>query len=984
MSKAEKYTPSEIESKWQKVWQERAIYKTSDTSQKEKFYVLDMFPYPSGEGLHVGHPKGYIATDIFSRMKRMQGKNVLHPMGFDAFGLPAEQYAIKNKVHPRLAVEKNVARYKEQLESLGFDYDWSREVNTTDPEFYKWTQWAFKQMFKKGLVSESYEPINWCPKDKTGLANEDVENGLCERCGTPVEKKSLRQWSIAITKYADRLLEDLDGLNWPEHIKESQRNWIGKSEGAEIDFAVDAFSENYNLKVFTTRPDTIFGVTYLAISADLAKAWTDAGWEATQEVKTFIEEVQAEQKKVETDYRTEVEKKGIETGLYAKSPLDGKQIPIWIANYVLPGYGTGALMAVPAHDQRDFEFAQKYNIEIQEVVRPYVVDHVNTPRPDMPTGVRENVHAIVHDTKTNKYLILRNKEHNWDTIVIGGIEEGENAIDAAIREVREETGYTDIRYVCTLGNPVQAGYFAKHKNENRLAISTAILFELSSETKVDIEDEGNEVLWIDAEDFVPGKMINSELSFWLERIALGKDSAYTGDGIIVNSQIWLNGLSVEDAKREVIKKLESLEEGRARTEYKLKDWVFARQRYWGEPFPIVFGDDNKPYVVADSELPVLLPQVENYEPTDTGESPLANIKDWVDVYGYINDDNEFVSADEKAVGETDKEIKLFRRETNTMPQWAGSSWYYLRFMDPTNTDQIFDGEKMKHFREVDMYVGGAEHATRHLIYARFWHKFLYDIGVVDYKEPFKRLASVGLILAEDGRKMSKRWGNVINPDDVVRSHGADALRLYEMFMGPFDQSAVWSTKNISGMSRFLERVWGLESKITEEATNEILFNKTIKKITEDIDGFKFNTAISQLMICSNAFEKDGLSRGQYEIFLKLLAPFAPHITEELWRNTLENQESIHLSEWRSALESQESIHVLGWPEADPNKLESDTMTISVQVNGKLRGTILVDRNATKEDIFELAKSEVNVAKWIENKDIKKEIYVEGKLVSFVI
>jgi leucyl-tRNA synthetase len=1166
MSKAKKYNPSEIESKWQKKWQEDSVYKTSDDSGKENFYILDMFPYPSGEGLHVGHPKGYIATDIYSRMKRMQGYNVLHPMGFDAFGLPAEQYAIKNKLNPRVATEKNVANYKKQLEMLGLDYDWDREVNTTNPKFYKWTQWCFKQMYKAGLVSEVFEPINWCPSCMTGLANEDVENGACERCSTPVEKKPLRQWSIRITDYADRLLDDLDKLDWEPHIKELQRNWIGKSEGAEIDFEIKNFDQEKSLTVFTTRPDTLYGVTHLAVSAEKAQEWIEGGWKAGEDIKVFIENTILEEKNKVTDYKEIVEKKGIDSGIKAINPANGEEISLWIANYILAGYGTGAVMAVPAHDERDFEFAKKYNLPIRDVVRPYVVDHVNVPREDKETIVRENVHAIVRDPKTDKYLILRNAEHGWDTVVIGGIEKSEDPVEAALRELREETGYTNIKYIRTLGNPVQAGYFAKHKDQNRVAISTCVYFELIDDTRIPLaEDEGNEILWIDKKDFLPGKMINSELSIWLERLSkinddtvvkylpvgidafrpehetldrevvdvilendkgqflliketnnkgyehyhfigggieegdsiidtikkeVVEESGYTDididlaqihgadvlgyrhtknknqhtvgffyhcklvsdkkiksevdegchemvwveredvhklinwdwhhdawkkfinknyfattqKGILVNSGEF-DGISFEEAKTKIVEKVG----GRLKSQYKLRDWVFARQRYWGEPFPIVFDENRNHYAVADSELPVVLPDVENYEPTGTGESPLAGIENWVDVYGYINDNNEFVSLDKN-----DPVSKLFKRETNTMPQWAGSSWYYLRYIDPHNTKSFVSKEKEASWSGVinedsepeavvDFYVGGAEHATRHLIYARFWHKFLYDQGFVSHDEPFKKLQTVGLIMAEDGRKMSKRWGNIVNPDDVVAQYGADTLRVYEMFMGPFEASVIWSTDNIIGSRRFLEVIWndisGWKEKVWDhfpdkknlefvKSKHEILLNQTIKKVTEDIESFKFNTAISSLMIwlkkrpymdseyydatTDSEINGDGFrefwTKQEVETILKLLAPFAPHMTEELWQ-MLGNKGSIHLE---------------AWPKADPTKLESDSVTVSIQVNGKLRGTIECARDLPEEEVLTLAKSEQAVSKWLVQGEIVKCVYIKNKLVNFVV
>ncbi len=1036
------YNFKEIEKKWKEKWIAEKIYKTSTDKDKKKMYVLDMFPFPSGDGLHVGHPKGYIATDVYSRMKKMQGYNVLHPMGWDTFGLPTEEFAIKNKIHPRVASNNNIKRFKEQLALIGFNYDWEREINTADPEFYKWTQWTIKQMFKKGLMYESNEPINWCPSCKTGLANEDLEDGKCERCGSIVEKKPIRQWVIKITDYAERLVKDLDQLNWPESIKESQRNWIGISTGSEIDFVIKNFSDEYKFTVFTTRTDTIFGCTYCVLAPEhklVEKLLQKNVIKNREEVEKYIKQ---------TEQKTDIERGGIgreKTGVRlnwvnAINPANGEEVPVYIADYVLPNYGTGAIMAVPAHDDRDFEFANKFNIPIKEVVRPYVIDHVNVPRDDKPTKTRRNVHAIVYDPKNKKYLILRNSIHHWDTVVIGGVEEGEDLIEAAKRELKEETGYVDIKFKRILGNPVQAGYFAPHKDENRLAIASAVYFELVSDKREDIaidgENEGNEILWIDESDFVPGKMINSELSFWLTRLKNENDNTHKDDGILVNSGEY-NGLSSLDARIKITEKIG----GKIVKKTKLRDWVFARQRYWGEPFPIVFDENHKPFIVADSELPVLLPDVENYVPTGTGESPLANIKDWVDIYGYINKDNEFISC-----GKNEKGARLFKRETNTMPNWAGSSWYYLRYIDPHNDKVLIDKDKEKKWSPVDFYVGGAEHATRHLIYARFWHKFLFDIGLVNYEEPFMRLQNVGLIQAEDGRKMSKRWGNVVNPDDVVNEYGADALRLYEMFMGSFDQSAAWNTKNIAGVYRFLERVNKLLDKVYGEKTklllksidqkkstnnktvknkedeylqeeislivnkinfitrvsdsiqkevssivsklnffskqkkqeeknefesdvDEVLLNQTIKKVSEDIENFKFNTAISQMMILLNNFEEvNNISKKDFEKFILILAPFAPFITEELWSN-LGNKESIHLN---------------NWPVFNENKLIKNTVILAVQINGKLRGTIEINIDSTQDEVLEKIKKEEFYIRNVDSKETKKVIFVKNKLVNVLI
>lgn len=795
---SEKYDHKAIEEKWQAKWEKAGLYRVVDNTDKPKKYVLDMFPYPSGEGLHVGHPKGYIATDVYSRMKRMQGHNVLHPMGWDAFGLPAEQYAIKNKVHPSVAVDRNTKRYKEQLSMIGFDYDWSREVNTTDPAFYKWTQWIFLQMFEKGLAYESYEPINWCPTCLTGLANEDLDGDACERCDTIIEKKPMRQWVLRITDYADRMLADLGKLDWPASIKESQKNWIGRSEGAEIDFKIDGIDKI--ITVFTTRPDTLFGATYCVLAPE---------HKLLDELKEAVENWSTVEKyREETKARTEIErtaegreKTGVKLeGVFAINPANKEKLPVFVADYVLGHYGTGAVMAVPAHDERDFEFAKKFDLPVVEVV----------------TG----------------------------------------------------------------GDAMRA--------------------------------------------------------------------AYVGGGSILNSGDF-NSLSNEDAKQ----KITDFVKGRWVTKYRLKDWVFSRQRYWGEPIPLIHCEKCGVVPVLEKDLPVILPQVESYEPTGTGESPLANIAEWVN------------TACPKCGG-------VGKRETNTMPQWAGSSWYYLRYIDPKNSEALVGKDKEKYWSPVDMYVGGAEHATRHLIYARFYHKFLYDIGVVNYEEPFSRLQNVGLIMAEDGRKMSKRWGNVVNPDDVVNTYGADTLRLYEMFMGPFGQSVAWSTDSIVGPRRFLERVWRLQEKIVEtndDGAIESTLHKTIKKVGDDIESFSFNTAISSLMILVNEMEKlESVSKDSYQTLLILLAPFAPHITEELWSN-IGNTESIHLAKWLPF---------------DESKCISSEITIAIQVSGKLRDTVVLQAGTGEEETKAIALSRPAVQKWTSGRAVKKIVFVKGRLINIVV
>ena len=805
----EKYDHKEIEVKWQKKWQEDGIYKTPDFQSdptKPKSYVLDMFPYPSGEGLHVGHPKGYIATDIYSRMKKMQGYNILHPMGWDAFGLPAENFAIKNKIHPRIAVEKNIKRFKEQLSKIGFNYDWNREINTTDPGYYKWTQWVFLKMLKKGLAYESFEPINWCPSCQTGLANEDLDGGLCERCGSVVEKRPMRQWVLKITEYADRMLKDLDKLDWPEHIKEAQRNWIGKSEGTELEFKLRGTSNDERVKVFTTRVDTLFGVTYLVVAPEheiIEKLKSKI--ENWNEVEKYLDEVKNKTEIERTDAKKE--KSGVEIkGIKAINPANGEEVPIFVADYVLGNYGTGAVMAVPAHDERDFEFAKKYNLEIREVIS-------------------------------------------------GG--------------------------------------------------------------NVSIE-------------------------------------SYTGEGVLINSKEF-DGINSEEAREKITEKF-----GEKVTKYKLRDWVFSRQRYWGEPIPVVHCQKCGVVSVSEKDLPVTLPEVERYEPTGNGESPLENITDWVNT-------------------KCPKCGSPAKRETNTMPQWAGSSWYYLRFIDPKNSKTLVDPEKEKYWAPVDVYVGG-DHAVRHLIYARFWHKFLFDIGSVSTIEPFARLEFLGFILAKDGKKMSKRWNNIINPDDIVNVWGADTLRMYEMFMGPFENTIAWNDDNLIGVRRFIERIWkfSLIAKKTEEGNNnqqlENLLHKTIKKVTEDIENYKFNTAISTMMIFLNELEKldhtSKVSKTAFDTFLKLLAPFAPHITEELWC-----REDTHLGN---------SIHLEKWPDFDESKIREENTMVVVQINGKMRAQFETKINLPESEAKERALTMPEIQKWLGDVEIKKVIFIPNKIINFVI
>ncbi|EGA90705.1 leucyl-tRNA synthetase [Planococcus donghaensis MPA1U2] len=795
-----------VEKKWQKYWQDNKTFKMIDDPSKPKFYALDMFPYPSGAGLHVGHPEGYTATDILSRVKRMQGYNVLHPMGWDAFGLPAEQYALDTGNDPAEFTAKNIETFKRQIQELGFSYDWDREISTTDPSYYKWTQWIFIQLYKKGLAYVDEVAVNWCPALGTVLANEEVIDGKSERGGHPVERRPMRQWVLRITNYADRLLEDLDELDWPESLKDMQRNWIGKSEGAELEFQVA--NTEHSFRAFTTRPDTIFGATYAVLAPEhkLVAAITTA--EQQQAVEQYIDDVKTKSDLERTDLAKD--KSGVFTGAYAVNPASGEKMPVWIADYVLATYGTGAIMAVPAHDERDYEFAKQFDLPIVEVVS-------------------------------------------------GG----------------------------------------------------------------NIEDE-----------------------------------AYAGDGELINSD-FLNGLNKKEAIEKAIDWLVDQKVGEKKITYRLRDWLFSRQRYWGEPIPIIHWEDGTMTPVEEKDLPLMLPVTTDIKPSGTGESPLANITDWVNV----------VHPETGMKG---------RRETNTMPQWAGSCWYYLRFIDPTNDEILADPELLKRWLPVDVYIGGAEHAVLHLLYARFWHKVLYDIGVVSTKEPFQKLFNQGMILGEGNEKMSKSKGNVVNPDQIIESHGADTLRMYEMFMGPLEASIAWSTNGLDGSRRFLDRIWRLlmdeeqlSAKITDSNDGKLekVYHQTVKKVTDDFEGLRFNTAISQMMVFINeGYKVDSIPKEYVEGFVKLLSPIAPHVAEELWEK----------------LGHEGSVTYENWPQYDESKMIDDVIQVVVQVNGKVKTKLAIAKDSTKEELEVAALADDNVQKATDGKQIRKVIVIPGKLVNIVV
>lgn len=800
------YNHKEIEKKWQKYWAKKNEFNTHDEPDKPKFYALDMFPYPSGQGLHVGHPEGYTATDILSRFKRSQGYNVLHPMGWDAFGLPAEQYALDTGNDPAEFTKKNIETFRRQINALGFSYDWNREINTTDPEYYKWTQWIFTKLYEKGLAYEAEVPVNWVPELGTVIANEEVIDGKSERGGYDVIRKPMRQWMLKITAYADRLLDDLEEVDWPESIKEMQRNWIGRSVGANVTFKVAGMEKDFT--VFTTRPDTLFGATYAVLAPEHELVAQITTPEQKAAIDAYVEEASKKSDLNRTDLAKE--KTGVFTGAYAINPVNGKEIPIWIADYVLASYGTGAIMAVPAHDERDHEFAKTFGLEII---------------------------------------------------------------------------------------PVLAG--------------------------------GNV-----------------------------EESAYTEDGLHINSD-FLDGLDKETAIEKMVAWLEENHVGKKEVSYRLRDWLFSRQRYWGEPIPIIHWEDGTTTTLPEDQLPLRLPKTDNIKPSGTGESPLANVTDWVNV--------------------TDPETgKKGRRETNTMPQWAGSSWYFLRFIDPHNKSVLADYDKLKRWMPVDIYIGGAEHAVLHLLYARFWHKFLYDIGVVPTKEPFEKLFNQGMILGENNEKMSKSRGNVVNPDDVINQYGADTLRLYEMFMGPLDASIAWNENGLEGSRKFLDRVWRLivdeNGKMRDRITTfndgklSKVYHQTVKKVTEDFEQLHFNTAISQLMVFVNeAYKADALPYEYVEGFVQLLAPIAPHIGEELW----------------SILGNDQGISYVPWPTYDESALVEDEIEVVFQVNGKVRAKAMVPADAEKAVLEQLAQENELVQEQLQGKTIHKVIVVPNKLVNIV-
>ncbi len=936
------YNHEEIEKKWRKYWEEHETFKTDvwDFS-KPKFYALDMFPYPSGVGLHAGHPEGYTATDIVSRMKRMQGYNVLHPMGFDSFGLPAEQYAIKTGNHPAGFTENNIKVFREQLKTLGLTYDWSREVSTCDPSYYKWTQWIFKRLYEAGYAKYEDMPVNWCEELGTVLSNDEVIDGKSERGGYPVIRKNMKQWVIDIPAYADKLLDGLNEIDWPESTKEIQRNWIGKSIGAHITFKVDNLDESFT--VFTTRCDTLFGATYcvLAPEHELVKKITTI--DKKKEVEDYINLCSTKSDIERTELNKE--KTGVFTGAYAINPVNNDKIPIWISDYVLVSYGTGAIMAVPAHDTRDYEFALKFDIPIIQVLEE------ETGTKGENESHKDSIVAIVYDEENDKYLTINWLDKGGRLFIGGTRRDGESALDCAIREIKEETGYTDIEFKYE-GFLINHHYYAYNKDKYFNIDCTPLLFNLKSNKKEEQNldsDEEFKVEWVDR------KVVEDEIKDELHRKSLEyvtNKTAMVGDGIHINSS-FLDTLNKEDAINRMVKWLEENKVGKKQINYRIRDWIFARQRYWGEPIPIVHLEDGSNVTLEDSELPLVLPELEDYSPSKTGASPLEKATEWINVT---------------------IDSKNGKRETSTMPGSAGSSWYFLRYIDPHNDNEIANRKLLEHWMPVDLYVGGPEHAVGHLLYSRMWNHFLYDKGIVPVKEPFKKLVHQGMILGSNGIKMGKRYPEyAVNPNDIVKKYGADTLRLYEMFMGPLDADKAWSDSGVEGARRFLDRVYRLftEGKIVdkENINLEKVYHQTVKKVTEDYEKMSFNTAISQMMIFVNSCYKEEILPLEYALgFLKLLNPVAPYITEELW-NILGHNDTI-------ANET--------WPVYDSSKIVEETFEMVVQVNGKVRGKITVACDTSKEEMERIAKNIENVKTYIEGKEIVKIVIIPKKLVNIVI
>ncbi|MES2930979.1 MAG: class I tRNA ligase family protein [Patescibacteria group bacterium] len=947
------YDHTKIERKWQKEWEAKKLYHAKTKAKGKKFYGLIEFPYPSGSGLHVGHIRSNTAMDIITRKRRMEGYNVLYPIGWDAFGLPTENYAIKTGKQPEKVTKENTDMFRKQLKACGFGFDWSREINTTNPAYYKWTQWIFLQFYKKGLAYKTKTMINWCPKDKIGLANEEVVNGRCDRCDGPVEKREKEQWMLAITKYADRLDKDLDDVNYLEKIKIQQRNWIGKSEGSEIDFTIKNFPEK--VTVFTTRADTLYSAFAVILAPEHSLVESLKGQiENWSDVEKYISDVK---KKTDIERTAEdKEKTGIELkGIRAINPINNEEIPVWIADFVLVHYGTGAIFA-DIHDERDHAFGKKYGLPMRRSIEPVFHASDHPIRDGLPVIKRNAICAVIRNPKDDTYLCSVWRDMHMHGLITGGVEDGEDMVKAAMREIYEETGYKNVKLVNNPDIAIHSTFFHRKKQENRWARFQYMFFDLIDKEKDEIDEKEaaiHDVVWkkrSELDNFF--SVVEGE--FVLNLIDTG-DYIHTGEGILSNSGPH-TGMTSEEARKKITEAIG----GKIVTKYKLRDWVFSRQRYWGEPIPIIHCQICGYVPVPEKDLPILLPKVKSYTPTDTGESPLAAISTWVN------------TTCPHCKGKA-------KRETDTMPNWAGSSWYYLRYTDSKNKKEFASPKALSYWMSkksggVDWYNGGMEHTTLHLLYSRFWHKFLYDLKLVPTHEPYMKRTSHGMILADDGSKISKSKENGVNPIDVIKTYGADTLRVHEMFMGPFDQAVPWNSESLIGSRRFLEKVWRAATLLETKNKNshkeiEKTLHKTIKKVTEDIETMSFNTAVSSMMVLVNEIEKQKeISRKDFMMFLRILCPFAPFIAEELWHQMGEKK----------------SIHRAPWPAYDSQKIIDEEITIVFQVNGRVRTERKIPRDLSEEEIKALAISDSVVIPWIDGKEIKKIIYVPGRLVNIVV
>lgn len=954
-----RYNPSEIEPKWQAVWEETNAYTAKDDVDKPKFYISCMFPYPSGAGMHTGHAFEHAIVDSIARFHRAHGENVLNPMGWDTFGLPAENYAIKTGTAPSEVTKINISNFKTQIKRMGASIDWSREINTSDPEYYRWTQWIFTELYKRDLAYQKESLQWWCPVDKTVLANEQVEGGKCWRCGTEVVKKSMKQWFFRITNYAEPLLDEISDLDWPQKIKTAQTNWIGKSVGAEVEFKL-AEGEDV-LTVFTTRPDTLFGASFVVIAPEHALAKSIATDEFKDSVEKYISDAV---KKSEIERMNDTrEKTGVFTGSYVINPVNGEKLPVWIADYVLNGYGTGAIMAVPAHDERDFAFAKKYKLPVIQVIAPTVTDPENPPRADKEDTTRIVAQCIVKHPTEDKYLTLKWTKHDWHTFITGGVEDGENIEEAALREIREETGFKNLVHKRTMPLEINTRFYAAHKDVNRDISVTVLEFELTDLERIEQkleEHESFEVVWTDKKDLENLNPV-TELPYIMDWFN-GVDLLHAGEGKMINSGQF-SGRKSDEVREEIVAWLEQEGIGRGKTTYKMRDWLISRQRYWGAPIPIIHCPEHGAVPVPEDQLPVILPEVKDYAPKGDGKSVLASVPEWVQATCPI------------CGGAAE-------RETDTMDGYACSSWYLLRYTDPHNNAQAWDPAKANDWSPVDYYVGG-DHAVAHLLYVRFWTHVFKEMGILNFREPVKKLIYHGYINAEDGSKMSKSKGNVVDPLDVIdQGYGADALRTYLLFMGPIELDAPWDSRGIAGIYRFLNRVWVLNQEFLDsdksftgnDETVRRLQHKTIRKVTDDHRRLSFNTAISALMEYTNELYKlksDGFSdevwREALGAMSRLLAPFAPHMSAEIW----------------DQLGNTTTVEAAGWPVWDDKLIESDSMTIIVQVNGKLRAKLNLPTGAAEEVVKERALSEENVQKFLNGQEPKKVIYIPGRIVNIV-